>query len=640
VPELNASLETEVDQDLHQLKGADLNGIVGANLDKRGPGSRGTRNPAADQPAPVVDNAERRGAQPPPLTWGDLQCRNPEWLGEFWEECRALYAGGPRLLADAKVLKRLFPAHMFEDSGVYAERLKRAHYYAYPGTICEELLAGLSADPLRVDFGELDEHGDAQGDEWWTKFVTDVTGEASKLPGEDDEEGGCSMHHFAVCALREMLQTRHAWILADIAALPLDVPLATDADEIDAGLDDPYLCLVPAEQVVDWEYDDDGDALLWAMLLTERSIRTTPGGRRTLLRATYTLWDATGWAKYIVEYSPDQKPTMERLVPAADWGLHPFGRVPLERVELKEGMWAMGKLHSLAREHFNKRCAASWAEYKALFAVLYEFQGTEEGAVPVAQQDPDRATNQVRGQGYTQVRGKDDSAAFVGPDTAPFTEARESCAETMREMHRVMYSMAQSADMDSQAKARSGVSKQADKSQTETILLAFGETMRKAVRRLLGVVALGRKEVVPPVRVHGLEKFDSIAVADAIEQAVEVFNGLPMASALFAQLLLERTYRQILGDSLTPDQLAKLREQIAEYASPEALAQGMLATAGAAAAAKAKGQADQLDENGDPIDPNADPAGDGAPPAKGGKAPPDRPIKSIPRPPGKGKGKR
>src|ERR1044072_3509572 len=49
------------------------------------------------------------------MTWADFQVRHPEWQGDFWEECRALYAGGQRLLADQKVLARLFPQHTSED---------------------------------------------------------------------------------------------------------------------------------------------------------------------------------------------------------------------------------------------------------------------------------------------------------------------------------------------------------------------------------------------------------------------------------------------------------------------------------------------------------------------------------------------
>lgn len=612
-------LETEIDVELRGLGGPELDGAVGDNLSKRGPMKPGTSDVLTRREA----RPDPRGDKPGPLTWADLQQRNAEWKGEYWAECRALYSGGPRLLQDPKVMARLFPMHLYEDAQVYEARKARAHFYPYAGTICEELLAGLAADPLRVTFGEPDEKGETEGDEWWSPFVADVTGESDKIPGEGDEDGGCSMHHFSVEIVREMLQTRHTWVLADLPLAPIDNPLASELEEREAGLTDPYLCLIPAEQVVDWEYDDAGN-LLWALLLTERMLRPTPGDRRKNITATYTLWTATGWGKYVVTYDPTQPPAKETSYDPADWGPHAFKRVPLERVELSEGMWAMGKLHSLAREHFNKRCASSWAEYKALFAVLYEFLGPEEGALPVAeaQQDPDRAINQTRGQGYTQTRGKDDDARFVGPEVAPFVEARESCADVMREMHRVMYSMAQSADMGKQALARSGESKQQDKAATEVILMAFGQVMRRAVRRLLGLVALGRGEVVPPCQVQGQEKFDSTSLSDAITQAVDLFNGLPIASITFAHLALLRVYLQYLGDSITDEQRAEIRQQIEQTVTAENLAQGMLATAGAAATARATAEAKSENE---PLDDEEDDKPGGKP------KPAERPIKSMPR---------
>lgn len=620
------ALETEIDVELQGMGGPQLDAAVGGALAKRGPMREGTSDVLKSQ-APRLDP---RGDQPGPLTWGDLQQRNGEWRGEYWAECRALYSGGPRLLDDPKVMERVFPTHLYEDTTVYQARKSRAHYYPYAGTICEELLAGLAADPLRVTFGELDDKGDpviAKGEEWWSSFVSDVTNESDQIPGEDDEEGGCSMHHFSVGVVREMLQTRHTWVLADLPLAPIDQPFDSARDEEEAGTTDPYLCLIPAEQVVDWEYDDAG-SLLWALLLTERMVRTDPTKRRKNITATYTMWSATGWAKYVVEYDPAHPPPLTSSYDPIDWGPHPFRRVPLEKVELSEGMWAMGKLHSLAREHFNKRCASSWAEYKALFAVLYEFLGPEDGAVPVAeaQQDPDRAVSQTRGQGYTQTRGKDDDARFVGPEVAPFVEARESCADVMREMHRVMYSMAQSADMGQGALKRSGASKQQDKDATVVILMAFGQVVRKAVRRLLGMVALGRGEVVPPVHVAGQEKFDATGLEQAIAQAVELFNGVPMASITFAHRALLRLYLQYLGDSITDEDRREIREQIEQNMTAENLAQGMMATAGAAAAAKAKAEVEGVDEEDEGDEGKAPPKGKAKPGA-------ERPIRSMPRRP-------
>lgn len=586
---------TQADQDLANApRGLELSNAVAQRMRDRSPSAMGTLQQAA-----IAD------AGPGSLSWGDLQERHPEWRGDYWAECRALYAGGDRLLGDKAVLARLFPQHLHEDGKVYEMRTKRAHYYPYAGTIIDHLLAGLGTDPLTVTFHDEDKATGEQitpkAAEWWERWVTDVTDSAERpsdygledADDEDDDEGGTTMHGFLVDVLREALQVRTAWILADLPAIDeedapvIDSKLAAER----AGLD-PYLQLVPAEQVIDWQTDERG-RLLWVIVMTQEQIRGTPRDRRAKIRHTYTLWDADGWAKYVVDVDPKQPPATDQPIPVAAHGDHDFKRVPFERLIMPEGMFAMGKLHSLAREHFNKRCAMSWAEYKSLFSVLYEFLGPEDGgnglAVAEAQTDGSRAVNQIRGQGYTQVRGKDDDARYVGPDVAPYKEARESCNDAMREMHRVMFSMALSANMDNAALQRSGESKDKDAATTAVLLDAFGTIIRKFVRRLLVLASLGRGEAVPKACTGGLDTFDVSGTADAISEAVALFSGVPMLSPLFKELYLARLYGKALGDA-EPDDMVTIREQIRDgmAAEEDLMAQGMLPTQAGGGMPKAK----------------------------------------------------
>lgn len=519
------------------------------------------------------------------MTWGDFQQRHPEWRGDYWAECRALYAGGDKLLGDKAVLERLFPMHMHEAANIYEERKKRAHYYPYAGTIIDHLLAGLGTDPLRCSFAIVDDKGVQtlpSEAKWWESWICDVTDTAERPSDygleddddEDDDEGGCNVHTFCVDVLREALQTRTAWVLADLPAVDPDAPAPVIDSALAAeqhGLHDPYLCVVPAEQVIDWQTDEKG-RILWAIVMTQEQIRETPKQRRGSVRHTFVLWDDVCWTKYQIDVDPSKLPSAETPVPMIGQPtLHGFGRVPIERLVLPEGLYAMGKLHSLAREHLNKRCAMSWAEYKSLYAVLYEFLGPEDAnGLPVAQAQTDggRATNQIRGQGWTQVRGKDDDARFVGPEVAPFKEARESCNDAMREMHRVMFSMALSANMDSAALTRSGDSKAQDSATTAVLLDAFGQIVRRFYRRLLVLAALGRGEAPPKCRVEGLEQFDVTGTAAAITEAVELLNGVPILSPLFRELYLARVYTKVLGD-VDPKQAATIRQQIREAISNE-----------------------------------------------------------------------
>lgn len=606
-------LLTQVDRELVGVpRGDELTTAAGALL---------ARNNQRSQPPTYELQQPAAGGMA--LTWGDLQQRHPEWRGDYWAECRALYGGGEALLCDADVLKRLFPQNLHEPPEVYKARQQRAHYFPYPGTIIDHMLAGLGSDPLTVSFHDTDEDGAVSkpppAAAWWQEWVEDVTDEAEQPADygltsdgdvdEDDDEGGKPLHEFLVEALRESLQTRTAWVLADLPEADPDAVIDSQLAVEREGLNDPYLCLVPAEQVIDWRCDKR-DRLEWVMTLTIEQPRVSPRDRRGNLLHTYTLWTPEIWAKYEVAFDP-KRPPHESAVYTPVVGAHGFGRVPFERLSLPDGLYAMGKLHSLAREHFNKRCAMGWAEYRSLYAQLYEFNAPEDpgGGLPVAeaQMDPNRATNQIRGVGYTQVRGDKDRAEYIGPPPEVFVAARESCNDAMREMHRVMFSMALSANMDSKALNRSAESKGKDEATTTVLLNAFGKILLKFARRLLVLASLGRQEPVPKAQIGGLEDFDAESVTAAINEAVAFFSGVPQLSPLVKELYLAKTYQTVLT-SMTPEQVETMRKEIRDGLSAEEMAAQALAGMGAQGDAGPDGQAPE----GKPGEPAPTGAGQGA----------------------------
>lgn len=604
-------------------RGSELDALVGAKQAQIARGATATRV--------AVDDASSVA-----VPWAKLQCRHPVWDLRFWEECRGLYAGGKRLLCNDDLLKRLFLQNAYENGKVYEARKARAHYFPYPGTIIDSLIAGLSSDPLRIAFGKVNQDtGDLEpvdNTEWWQDFVEDVSNEAysgavdaDEQGDSDDEEGGEPMHHFLVEIVRECMQTQLTWVRCDLPPPPDD---ATSVDsklaEERAGVNDPYLCRVPAENVIDWEYDSRGKVLQWVLTLEKSQPRASIlQTRGKMIHYHFELWTQTDMACFDVDIDPASPPPDDAVIAASGGGPHEFGRVPFECVMLPEGLWAMAKMHSLAREHLNKRCAMSWAEYKALFSILYEYLDDETGGSDLPEVGaPDRATSQTRAQGFTQLRRKGDKAEFVGPDVGPFKEARESCNDIMREMHRVMFSMALSANMDKAALSRSGDSKEKDEATTKVLLAALGLIVRRTARRLLALASCGRHEAVPQAQISGLEHFDISGVSNAISDAVALYSGgVPIHSKTFNTLYLVSLYRKILGDSATDAQIATIREEIEEGISNEEIqAQAMqeqLLKAGTT-------EDDPDDENEDDSDETDD-----KPPPEPDKPPP-RPIRSKP----------
>lgn len=532
--------------------------------------------------------------------------RHSEYDAEVWADCDALYKGGKALLRNPTVMQRLFPPHNAEAPQIYAERCKRAFYLNYSGTIINSLIAGLSSDPVRLAVAGVaadDGPEAAKVDQWWTDWAEEVT-----APGADLEHRK-SLHAFTCDAIRHASVKQGCWVLADLPRVaPTDADAVTDRATQDAlKLRDPYLCLLDNEAVIDWDTDDDG-TIAWAIVWGVERRRADPsrdaGSTRGLYVHTWTVWNRTGWTMYRLEVDPNKMPHPNTPVPKVDNGPHPFtGRVPLIRLKLPDGLWSMGKLESAAREHFNKRNAVAWAEFKSLFAVLYEFMGPESPAakvpVPEAQRDPKRAVNQVRGVAHTQRRGAGDDARYIGPDVAPFKEARESCLELMREMHRLTHTLASSANTDSAALQRSGESKKDDRTDTQVVLEAFGMYGRALVASILDLVAIGRGEEEHGLDAIGFEAFDISAVADRIAEAVQLFAGVPILSATFKRVYLERLYQVALGDDADQEMLDKIHEELQSAVTQEDIELGMAPGSGLPGTPAAP-----------EIDPNADPEAD------------------------------
>jgi hypothetical protein len=538
----------------------------------------------------AVEQAQPERAQS--ILLKDLREHNPEHQGVYWDDCEALYRGGHHLLRNDEVMGRLFPKHNAEMQTIYDDRKRRAFYLPYPGTIVDTLTAALEGDPVRLVADEApdedDEEAAADGADvgevpaWWSRWCERVTAPGASL------EHTYSLHGIVCEAIRAAQVKQSAWLLADLPRVDPAAAAAAAQDSLAAqealGLRDPYLCLVDASEVIDWDQDEDG-TLLYVWRHTTSRRRIDPTKRRDATVHTWTLYDAHGWARYELEVRDGQPPSPETAVALVDSQPHPFGVVPWVRFWFPDGLWTMGQLESIAREHFNKRCALSWAEFKSLFAILYEFLASPQqpgsGAVRTVgggADDPNRAINQIRGQGWTQRRGKDDRAEFIGPDTAPFKEARESCAELMQEMHRVTRTMAASADMKSAALQRSAESKADDRTDEEKVLQAFGLRGRRLAIALMDLVAAGRGERRPEgVRIQGLESFDVEGIQAGIAAAVELFAGVPILSATFKRSVLTRLYAKImaLGDDASPEEIKAMRQEVRTAVSQEDVLLGM-----------------------------------------------------------------
>jgi len=499
---------------------------------------------------------------PPVVKYKVLKTRNDCYKQEFWQKCKALYAGGPALLNNNKLLRLVMPPHNKEAEEVYKERLARAFYIPYPGSIIDKLVAELMSKPLSFELEETTnsvtdggEAGSADVDNQdLPKYYSDLVKNCAK-PGA----AKMTLNQFAREQMFTALQCETAWALVDMPKSPIN-GYANRAEQDKAGALNAYICALDPETVVDWEEKDDGE-LSWVLVQDNICKRNGIDANRNTITIRWRYFRENDWAIYEYMYDKTKKaegPSDNEDVKLVDQGKHSFGKVPVRRMKLPEGLWAMGKLEAIARAHLNQRNALSWGQLKSLFPVPILYAMTPDPKSPESQ-DTGRV-EQNHGQGFLRVFGEKDKLEYFSPDTSPYTIAQADLNNLRDEMHRVLYAMAQSVDNSGAALQRSGESKAIDQAAASVILRALGTFLREHLEDLLSTIATGRKDNYA-FSAHGMDNFDDITLAQLILDAVGL-EAVSIPSATFNKLYKYKVAKVALGADVTEDDLMQVKKEL------------------------------------------------------------------------------
>lgn len=480
-----------------------------------------------------------------------------EYDAKYWRRLRALYAGGKKLLKNHELMVELFPPHRQEHVSVYAERVARAFYMPYAAEIIDHIVASLTAMPVSLTLAAKGEGDAPPNPPYWEDFMEDLSPEGGEK---------CSLQRLLHDQIQEALIVRCAWTLLEMPKRKSSAEYSNILEQQKDRALDVYAVPVKAECVFDWEYAPDGE-LAWAVMHVEERRRESIDTTRNMVTRRWTYYDRSEWRIYEITFPEKKEPNEKAIIPEVARGAHPFGKVPLVRMVLPDGLWAMNKLEGLAREHFNKRSALSWAEYQHLFQELYEFLEAQvsNGGVSVdgAGSSPSRGTDQERGQGFVQVRSAGDKAEFIGPDPGSFGHGIVTCNNTRDEMHRVTHQMSLSVDNTSAAMQRSGMSKAHDRAAQAVVLTALGEIIRDHAELVMDMAAAARqdRELVGQWRAAGADKFDQKNASDAVEEAVNMAT-VTVPSPTFMRLYFFQLAKATLGPNVTIEELKTIREEL------------------------------------------------------------------------------
>lgn len=456
----------------------------------------------------------------------------------------ALYSGAKAVGAR---LDRLMPQRPEEHADVYKFRKSAFHYVNYAGPIINYYVAALFTARLEVRATS------GAAPEWYAAFKNDV------------DQAGTDLVPFLRERLAMALVKRTSWVLVDFpdaGAKPAESALEWE----ERGLGDGYLCAIDPECVLDWECDAKGE-LKWAIVHSRETTREDPTQDRDTIVETWTIYRRETWERFQLTYKADKPPTADDDVLCIGGGpIATKGRVPLVRIEMPAGLWAMELLASPQVANFRARNALAWSLDRTCFSsrIFYLRE--------------DFSTRPVTGPGYGLYLGIDERVEHDAPPSSAFEPVAKYVADTKDEIYRIANQLAQGVNNNAAAMGRSGESKDADNEALKALLCAFGEVVREAVSKIYKLLSMGRKEAVE-WSISGLDCFNTEDLQALVETALGE-AGLDIPSPTFRRVrathvahALTRHASQDERDKMAAEIKANLTDEVVLKPKPDPLAQ-------------------------------------------------------------------
>jgi hypothetical protein len=434
----------------------------------------------------------------------DIDREHPHYLPRkhVWRQYRDLYAGGEQLRLHAQ---HYLVRRQREPADVYAERLARVFYENYIGSIVDWYAATLFRTEPALTFagrnggffaelvGDIDRKGTELSDFWRRQFV-------------------------------EALIAGVSFVLVDF---PRVREVAGNRAEEDAlGASRAYLIDYPAEDVINWSLDEEGN-YEWVVIRTRllKKDRLEDAEWRTEVR----------WAYYDKQRFQIYKKDGEGSVELVDEGAHALaklGRVPLFPLRIPEGLWLLNRAGLLQLEHFNKSNALAWALTMGLFAM------------PVVYSE--REWSQMVGESYYIQLAPGDRFGWTEPEGKVYQIAADNLRNLQEEIYRVCYVPQAGGSLD-KTSVQSGISKQLDFSITQEVLAAYGDVVKDQIRRVLKAIAAAREDEVE-ISVTGLDEFDIADFSTELSDAQQLL-GLGVDSPTLKKEIFKKLALKYLSDA-------------------------------------------------------------------------------------------
>lgn len=437
----------------------------------------------------------------------DIDREHPEYKTRkaTWRKYRDLYVGGEQLIENAG---QYLVARQKEGRDVYSERLSRAFYENYIGSIVDWYAATLFRREPVLTF----EGNNTAAQAFFAGFVEDMDRKGSHL----------------VEIFRQ--QFIHAMV-AGTSYLLVDFPRVagqaeTRGQEDAMGASRAYLVDYAPEDVINWSLDERGN-FDWAVIRTKAIRKERVEDADWQVETRWTYYDKERFRAY--RSNGENRPPV--MVDEGMHGLAKLGQVPLFELKIPEGLWLLNRAGSLQLEHFNKSNALSWALTMGLFAM------------PVVYTEKD--WSEVIGESYYLRMNPGDTFGWAEPEGKVYQIAADNLVRLQEEIYRVCYLSQAGGTLD--RTGQSGLSKQRDFAITQEVLRSFGDAVKDQLRRVLKAVE-GAREDGLDVNVTGLDEFDITDFSTELQQAQQLL-ALGADSPTLRKEMLKKLALKFLCDA-------------------------------------------------------------------------------------------
>ncbi len=441
----------------------------------------------------------------------DINREHPDYIARkaMWRRYRDLYMGGEnfRLNVQNYLVRR-----QREPGDVYQERLLRAFYQNYVGSIVDWYAATLFQQEPVLTFDGQDE----AAKRFFAQFV------------EDSDRKQTQLNDFFRRVFIEGLITGGGYVLVDFPRVSM--PVGTRGEEDAVGASRAYLVDYAADDVINWSLDELGN-YEWVVLRTSLLKKDRVEDDEWRVETRWSYYDKRTFRVYVSTEGTGLS-SSARLIDEGTHGLAKLGQVPLFRLRIPEGLWILNRAGSLQLEHFNKSNALAWALTMGLFAM------------PVVYSD--REWSQMVGESYYIQLGPGDKFGWTEPEGKVYQIAADNLTQLQEEIYRVCY-LPQAGKALDKGSLQSGVSKQMDFSITQEVLMAYGDAVKDQVKRVLKAIAAAREDGIE-VGVTGIDEFDISDFSSELADAKQLL-ALGVESPTLRREVFKKLALKFLSDS-------------------------------------------------------------------------------------------